>query len=120
VTWDVEFTDEFESWWNDLDASEQENIDAVVGLLETEGPSLPYPYSSRIVTARKYDLRELRIQHEGRPYRVLYAFHPRRSALLILGGDKTGDDRWYQIHVPRAEKIYGEHLAYLKEKGGLQ
>ena len=44
-------------------------------------------------------MRELRTQHEGRPYRPLYAFDPRRSAILLNGGDKTGDDRWYDINV---------------------
>ena len=48
-------------------------------------------------------MRELRIQHEGRPYRVLYAFDPRRSAILVLGGDKTGNDRWYEEQVPVAD-----------------
>jgi Phage derived protein Gp49-like (DUF891)/Helix-turn-helix domain len=58
-------------------------------------------------------LRELRIQHEGRPYRVLYAFDPRRSAVLLIGGDKTGKGRWYEEHVPIAERIYDEHVAKL-------
>jgi hypothetical protein len=55
-------------------------------------------------------MRELRIQHEGRPYRVLYAFDPRRAALLLLGGDKTGDDRWYQKMIPQADALYQRHL----------
>jgi hypothetical protein len=60
-------------------------------------------------------MRELRIQHEGRPYRVLYAFDPTRSAFLILGGDKTGDDRWYDKMVPKADAIYAAHLKALEE-----
>lgn len=59
-------------------------------------------------------MRELRIQHEGRPYRVLYAFDPKRTAYLLLGGDKTGDDRWYEVNVPKAEKIYAKHVKELK------
>lgn len=55
-------------------------------------------------------MRELRIQHDGRPYQVLYAFDPRRSAFLILGGDKAGDDWWYEKMVPKADSIYQEHL----------
>ena len=61
-------------------------------------------------------MRELRIQHEGRPYRVLYAFDPRRTALLILGGDKTGNDRWYEQMVPQADKLLSVHLRSLKTK----
>jgi hypothetical protein len=61
-------------------------------------------------------VRELRIQHEGRPYRVLYAFDPNRDALLLIGGDKTGNDRWYEIFVPIADRLYDEHLDELKRK----
>jgi hypothetical protein len=62
-------------------------------------------------------MRELRVQHEGRPYRVLYAFGPRRSAILLIGGDKTGDDRWYVVHVPIADKLYETHLDTLRKEG---
>jgi hypothetical protein len=58
-------------------------------------------------------MRELRIQIHGRPCRVLYAFDPRRVAILLLGGDKTGQDRWYEVNVPQAEKIYDDFLAEL-------
>ena len=60
-------------------------------------------------------MRELRIQYEGRPYRVLYAFDPVRVALLLLGGDKTGDDRWYEKMVPKADDLYEEHLRTIKK-----
>jgi hypothetical protein len=62
-------------------------------------------------------MRELRIQHAGRPYRVLYAFDPRRAAILLLGGDKTGQDRWYEMHVPIADALYDEYLETLKKEG---
>jgi hypothetical protein len=59
-------------------------------------------------------MRELRIQHRGRRYRVLYAFDPRRAAILLLGGDKTGHRRWYEENVPRADDFYDEYLEELK------
>ena len=62
-------------------------------------------------------MRELRVQHEGRPYRVLYAFDPRRSAILLIGGDKTGDVRWYETQVPVADRLYDAHLDTLKKEG---
>jgi len=62
-------------------------------------------------------MRELRIQHGGRPYRVLYAFDPRRSAILLLGGDKTGSERWYEEHVPRADDLYDRHIEMLRKEG---
>lgn len=55
-------------------------------------------------------MRELRIQHRGAPYRVLYAFDPRRRAILLIGGFKMGDDRWYEKMVPIADDLYDEHL----------
>jgi hypothetical protein len=59
-------------------------------------------------------MRELRIQHEGRPYRVLYAFDPNRDALLLIGGDKTGNRRWYEVFVPVADRLYERHLKELE------
>ena len=64
-------------------------------------------------------MRELRIQHQGRPFRVLYAFDPRRATILLIGGDKTGNKRWYEIYVPLADRLYDEHLAQLKMEGYL-
>lgn len=58
-------------------------------------------------------MKKLRVQHNGRPYRVLYVFDPRRVGLLLLGGDKTGDNRWYDKAVPASEKIYAKHLKTL-------
>mgnify|MGYP005846497935 CR=1 FL=1 len=54
----------------------------------------------------------------GRPIRIFYAFDPRRSAILLIGGDKTGDGRFYEKYVPLADRLYDEHLEELR-KGGL-
>lgn len=115
--WDVEYTDELGAWWADLSEAEQESIDASVRLLEAKGPDLGFPHSSGIGGSKHSHMRELRVQHEGRPYRVLYAFDPRRSAILLLGGDKTGDKRWYDVHVPLADKLYDTHLEILRKEG---
>ena len=56
-------------------------------------------------------MRELRVQHQGQPYRVLYAFDPERNAVLLLGGDKGGNDRFYEQVVPRAEALWDQYLA---------
>jgi len=90
VLWEVEFSDEFGQWWEGLDAAEQKSVDFTVSLLQEVGPTLRMPHSSGIEMSRHTHMRELRIQHEGRPYRVLYAFDPRRTAILLIGGDKTG------------------------------
>jgi len=117
MTWEVEYTDEFGDWWRTLDESEQDSIAVSVTLLEQKGPSLPYPYSSSVTTSRHSHMRELRIQHKGNPYRVLYAFDPRRAAILLIGGRKVGKDRWYDEYVPIADRLYEEHLDLLKKEG---
>src|SRR6202162_854011 len=117
MPWEVEYSDEFELWGNDLNDEEQETIAAHVELLEERGPQLPFPYTSGIQTSKHGNMRELRIQHQGRPYRVLYAFDPRRVGILLLGGDKTGNERWYAEYVPRADRLYEAHLEALRREG---
>lgn len=106
-----------ENWWESLDEDEQESVTSCVLLLEARGPMLGYPFSSGIQESKHSHRRELRVQHAGRPYRVLYAFDPRRVAILLIGGDKTGDDRWYEKHVTLADKIYEAHTEALKKEG---
>lgn len=112
----MEYTDEFGQWWETLGEAEQVDIAAVVELLELKGPRLPFPHSSGINGSKHAHMRELRIQHAGRPYRTLYAFDPRRMAILLLGGDKTGNDRWYVENVPLADKLYDEHLEAIEKE----
>jgi hypothetical protein len=119
MAWEVEYTDEFEQWWNALSEEEQISLDASVRLLEERGPNLGFPHSSGIKESKHSHMRELRTQHQGRPYRTLYAFDPRRMAILLIGGDKTGDDRWYETNVPVADRLYDEHLEQLRKEGRL-
>ena len=117
MQWEVEYTDEFGHWWASLTESDQESLAASVRLLEERGPTLGFPHSSGLNGSRHGHLRELRTQHEGRPLRTLYAFDPRRSAILLIGGDKTGDKRWYDTHVPLADRLYDQHLEQLRKEG---
>ena len=110
MAWEVEYTDEFEAWWEDLDERRQNSVAAAVSLLEAHGPSLSFPYSSSVLSSRHSHMRELRTQSKGAPLRILYAFDPRRMAILLIGGDKTGQDDWYERYVPLADKLYDEHL----------
>jgi hypothetical protein len=117
MAWDVEYTDEFGDWWAGLSGEEQESVAASVRLLEERGPTLGFPHSSGINGSKHSHMRELRTQHDGRPLRTLYAFDPRRSAILLIGGDKTGNDRWYDTHVPVADRLYDQHLGQLRKEG---
>ncbi len=100
-----------------LSDAEQESIRASVKLLGEYGPSLRFPHSSGINGSRHGHMRELCVQHAGRPYRLLFAFDPRRCVILLLGGDKTGNDHWYDENVPIADRLYDEHLELLKKEG---
>jgi hypothetical protein len=118
VAWNVEYTDEFErKFWTGLGEPEQEDVAATISLLEERGPNLPFPYSSGIEGSRHGHMRELRVQSGGRPIRIFYAFDPRRSAILLIGGDKTGRDRFYEEMVPVADRLYDVHLEELKSEG---
>ena len=117
MSWEVEYTDEFEEWWLSLTEEEQISVDATVQLLEERGPQLPFPHSSGINGSKHSHMRELRTQHEGRPYRMLFAFDPIRTAILLFGGDKTGNNQWYVKNVPVADRLYDEHLNQLKREG---
>lgn len=117
MAYTVEYTDEFGAMWADLSDSQQEDVSAIVALLEERGPQLPFPYSSGIAASRHPHMRELKIQSGGRPIRIFYAFDPRRTAILLIGGDKTGQDRFYEMYVPQADALYDTHLAELRQEG---
>ena len=115
--WEVEFTDAFGAWWDALSATAQEDVRAEVQVLRRFGPSLGRPHVDSVASSRHANMKELRIQHHGRPYRVLFAFDPRRAAILLIGGDKTGQGRWYKQFVPLADRLYDEHLETLHKEG---
>ncbi len=106
-------TDVFAHWYGSLDEEDDDAVYRVVDLLEALGPRLGFPYSSAIEGSR-YALRELRVQSRGRPIRILYAFDPKRQAVLLIGGDKTGKDRFYVQMIPQAERLWKEYLADLE------
>ena len=117
MVWEVEYTCQFGDWWDELSEGQQDAVAARVALLAERGPHLPYPYCSDINGSRHGVMRELRAQAGGNPLRVLYAFDPRRAAILLIGGDKTGNDRFYEEYVPVADNLYDEHLEELREEG---
>ncbi|HMO25239.1 MAG TPA: type II toxin-antitoxin system RelE/ParE family toxin [Tepidisphaeraceae bacterium] len=114
--WEVEFTDEFGVWWDGLDEAERAAIDAGVSLLEMFGPALGRPHGDSLKGSRHSNMKELRTQHRGRPIRTFFAFDPRRTAILLIGGDKTGDDRFYQRMRPIADRLYDDHLKELERE----
>jgi hypothetical protein len=110
MTYEVEYTDEFEQWYETLDEKTKDSIYIRVQLLIEKGPNLRRPWSSAIKDSRHQDMRALRVQHKGKPYRILYIFDPRRIPILLLGGNKKGHDRWYKENIPKADKLYDQWL----------
>ena len=117
MSWNVEHTNEFEKWWNGLDEARQDDMTAAVLLLMERGPQLPFPYSSGVEGSKHPHMRELRVQSGGKPLRVFYAFDPRRSAILLIGGDKTGDNRFYKRMIPLADRLYDIYIQELEKEG---
>ncbi|MDP9409674.1 MAG: type II toxin-antitoxin system RelE/ParE family toxin [Actinomycetota bacterium] len=116
MTWEVEYTDEFEDWWGGLDEDEQERVTAAVEVLEEHGPALGRPLVGTISRSRHPNMKELIPPAEH--IRILFAFDPRRSAILLIGGDKTGEwNRWYERMIPVADRLYDEHLDALRREG---
>jgi len=113
MAWEIEFSDEFGMWWEGLTLEEQNSIADGVYVLEEFGPALTRPHADTVRGSRYPNMRELRVQHHGRPYRILYAFDLRRVGVLLIGGDKTGNSRWYEQFVPKADGIYAQHLREL-------
>ena len=117
MVWNVEYTDEFADWYQSLAETQQDDVAAVGLLLMEQGPQLPFPFSSGINGSKHPHMRELRVQSRGRPLRVFYAFDPRRSAILLIGGDKTGDNRFYERMVSVADKLYDVYIEEIRREG---
>ena len=119
MPYEVEYTDEFFEWWQALSDHEQEELSARVALLERLGPTMRRPYSSEVVGS-EFDpkMKELVCDVGVVHLRVLYVFDPRRTAILLLGGDKTGLWRkWYDHNIPVADQLYKDYLRELSDEG---
>lgn len=114
--WDVEGTDEFEQWFRDtLDARERAAVGRVLELLTERGLRLGRPHVDTLAGTTLANLKELRAHTNVAELRVLFAFDPRRTAILLLGGNKAGKwDRWYRQAIPQAEALYSQHLETLQ------
>jgi hypothetical protein len=119
MAWDVEASDEFKEWYESLDEAERASVAENVDMLEEYGPALGRPYADTLRESRYPNMKELRVQHQGKPYRILFTFDPRRNAYLILSGNKTGDANWYADAIRRAEAIYALHLKEIEQEHDL-
>ena len=91
MTWALLYTDAYDGRILDLTDAETVDVLAMVEVLEMTEPNHGRPYADTLHdTSKVKNLKELRIQHDGKPYRVFYAFDPVRRAVLLCGGRKDG------------------------------
>ena len=115
--WEIELLPEFAEWWQELPVDAREAIGHDLDLLASRGPFLGRPYADTIHGSRFPNMKELRTMHLGRQYRSFVAFDPRRRAIVLVGGDKSGDARFYDRMIARADALFAEHLHRLGREG---
>lgn len=118
MTWTVNLSSEFEAWFDGLDVKSQDAILTDLAVLRDMGPQLGRPHVDTLKGSRHSNMKELRTAHRGHQYRIAFAFDPKRAAIVIVGGDKTGADqkRFYRDLITNADAIFDHHLAALKKR----
>lgn len=113
--WSIEQTKRFDDWYGSLDDVDRENVLASLLLLRELGPSHSRPHADTVNDSRYPNMKELRVQSQGRPIRAFYAFDPKRAGILLCAGDKGAKDkRFYKDMIPVADREYAAHLETLK------
>ncbi len=109
--WLVDFHPEFEVWLNGLtDHSLIEEILKHAKALKYMGPSVGRPLVDTVKGSKYPNMKELRMQYAGDPWRFLFAFDPLRQAIVLVGGNKAGKPGWYDVSIPIADARYADHL----------
>jgi hypothetical protein len=113
--WEIRVTNEFLAWIKTLDERTRAQVVDAIDRLAEVGPALGRPLVDSITHSSVHKLKELRPGSAGRSeVRIMFAFDPWRSAILLTGGDKSGDwQGWYRRAIPHAEELYEE---YVKER----
>lgn len=118
MEWTVLYDDEFIEWMEQQEEGLQNAILGLVEVLMRHGPNLGRPRVDTLKGSKLNNLKELRVQHRGQPWRILFVFDPKRQAILLVGGNKRGDKRWYEENIPIAEERYKRHLEELEKDNG--
>jgi hypothetical protein len=116
--WEVATTDDFDQWFAELDEPAQIEVIAKVTLLKQLGPRLSRPHADTLNSSRHTNMKELRADTADKVLRIAFAFDPRRSAILLIGGNKTGMSQrlFYRQLIQQADRLYDEHLAVIKPR----
>ncbi|MDY6782556.1 MAG: type II toxin-antitoxin system RelE/ParE family toxin [Cyanobacteriota bacterium] len=116
MQWNIVFDPNFRRWFYQQEQKFQDEVFSVLSMLAKLGPALGRPRVDTLVGSSLKNMKELRIQYRGDPWRILFAFDPQRQAILLVGGNKTGNKRWYKENIPIAERRYQQYLEKLKEE----
>jgi len=116
MPWIVRFEDEFEQEFRALSQGVQDELLAAARVLAEYGPRLGRPYVDTLKGSRHSNMKELRFDAAGGVWRMAFAFDPRRQAILLAAGDKSGvsQGRFYKQLIAKAEKRFAAHLERLK------
>lgn len=119
MTWTVEFHDDFESEFNEMPEAVQDSLLAHLGLLKQFGASLGRPRVDTLKGSQFANMKELRFDADNGVWRVAFAFDPNRTAILLVGGDKSGvnQTRFYKQLIRKADERFNEHLLRIKREG---
>lgn len=109
-SWSIIQTDTFARWYAALDVAAREDIYRTILILKEFGPSLGRPYADTVAGSRHKNMKELRVQSRGRPFRIFFAFDQKRNGVLLIGGKKTGDKRFYERMVVIAERLLDRYM----------
>ena len=112
--WSIIKTDEFSEWYSHLDPDAKEDIYEKALILKELGPTLGRPFVDTVNGSRHSNMKELRVQSKGRPFRIFFAFDPKRKAVFLIGDNKQGKKRFYEIMIPIADNLWDRYLEDMK------
>lgn len=115
MAWTIRFHDLFEAEFEELDSDVQDELLALMGLLREFGPRLGRPRADTLKGSVHANMKELRFDAAGGVWRVAFAFDPKRQAILLVAGDKSGSNqqRFYRQLIAKADERFDDHLALL-------
>ena len=115
--WSIKTTDTFDAWLSTQNDTDRARIHATLMVLALKGPHLPRPWADTVKGSQYSNMKELRVQSHGEPFRAFYAFDFRRCAILLCAGNKTGrEKRFYDEMIPLADREFASYLKTLTEK----
>jgi hypothetical protein len=113
--WEILFHREFDVWFAEQEKGLRRETWALLVVLARVGPRMGRPYVDTIEASAFRNMKELRVQYKGKPWRIPFAFDPNRNAVLLVGGTKVGKENWYDVHIPIADHRFAQYLSSLKK-----